>query len=336
MEQKKTSSRDLRYSDKKCETLENIWEDQYEFNRLILPCTPEEMTPEQRQHWHEKYTLLINKELMEVLDETEYKPHRKITGKMVRSNMLEELVDVFKYWMCLCQTHKVSVDEIMDEYHRKSNVVKQRFFQEKVLKYDGKIAGVDIDGVLADYPRSFVDFINEQTGRHIDSHSITEYGIAEQLVKDFGMNKQEVAMLKHLYRDSGQKRFIPVIEGARQFLDELKYMGYIVVLLTSRPVKEYKRIFADTQYWLANDKLHYDAILFDDAKGERLFKEFGKDKVEFFVDDVASFANGISSNGIKCYLLNKSYNKNIQIGENVIRVDNLEQILEQERRKNND
>jgi len=29
------------------------------------------MTPEQRQWWHEKYTLLINKELMEVLDETE-------------------------------------------------------------------------------------------------------------------------------------------------------------------------------------------------------------------------------------------------------------------------
>lgn len=291
------------------------------------------MSPEQRQYWHEKYTLLLNKELMEVLEETEFKPHRKIQGKMVRSNMVEELVDVFKYWMCLCQVHEVDVEEIVEEYHRKSNVVKQRYFQEKVLKYNGDIVGVDIDGVLADYPRGFVDFVNEQTGRNIDPIAIVGYNVADELSKEFGMDRQECINLKHIYRDSGQKRFIPVIEGARQFLEELKCMGLTVVLLTSRPVKEYKRMFADTQYWLAENKLHYDAILFDEAKGERLIKEFGKDKVRFFVDDVASFANGISNNGIKCYLLNKSYNRNIVEGDRVIRVDNLEEILEIERDK---
>ena len=90
------------------------------------------MTPEQRQYWHEKYTLLLNKELMEVLDETEFKPHRKIQGKMVRSNLMEELVDVFKYWMCLCQVHNVSADDIIEEFHRKSNVVKQRYYQPQL------------------------------------------------------------------------------------------------------------------------------------------------------------------------------------------------------------
>jgi len=282
------------------------------------------MTPEQRQYWHEKYTLLINKELMEVLDETEFKPHRKITGKKtVRSNLTEELVDVFKYWMCLCQAHGVTANEIMNEYHRKSNVVKQRFFQERVLKYDGKIVGVDIDGVLADYPRSFVEFINEQLGTTYDYRTITSYNIAEQL----GLSTEECARLKHLYRDSGQKRFIPVIEGARQFLDELKYMGYTVVLLTSRPIDKYKRIFADTQYWLAENKLHYDAILFDESKGERLLNEFGRDKVEFFIDDHAPFANGISEAGFRCYLINKPYNINVPVKDKVVRVADLSMVL---------
>jgi len=313
-----------RYDEYRKNNLPDIWDDQYEFNRLILPCSPEEMTPEQRQYWHEKYTLLMNKELMEVLDETEFKPHRKITGKKtVRSNLTEELVDVMKYWMCLCQVHGVSAEEIMDEYHRKSNVVKQRFFQERVLKYDGKIVGVDIDGVLADYPRSFVEFVNEQLGTSYDYRTIKNYNVPEQL----GLPAAESARLKHLYRDSGQKRFIPVIEGARQFLDELKYMGYIVVLLTSRPIDKYKRIFADTQYWLAENKLHYDAILFDEAKGERLLKEFGKDKVEFFVDDVAGFANGISEAGFHCYLIDKPYNQFSTLPL-VTRVNTLKEVLD--------
>lgn len=326
MEQKEIGTPSVRYSQDRCNNLEDIWQDQYEFNRLILPSPPEEMAPEQRQYWHEKYTLLLNKELMEVLDETEFKPHRKVTGKMVRSNMIEELVDVFKYWMCLCQVHGVSAEEIMNEYHRKSNVVKQRYFQEKVLKYDGKIVGVDIDGVLADYPRSFVEFINKETGSKYHWRDIKDYNISDQLIK-MGLHPLDAVRLKHLYRDSGQKRFIPVVEGARQFLEELKYMGYIVVLLTSRPVNEYKRIFADTQYWLAENKLHYDAILFDEAKGERLVKEFGKDKVEFFVDDVAGFANGISEAGFRCYLINKPYNEDVPVHTKVIRTDDLHEVI---------
>lgn len=301
-----------------------------------MPCAPEEMTPEQRQFWHEKFTLLLSREVFEVLDETEFKPHRKIEGKIVRSNLTEELVDIFKYWMCLCQLHGMSPEEFMGEYHRKSYVVKQRFYQENVLKYDGDIVGVDIDGVLADYPRSFVEFLNEQLGLSLDYRTIDSYDVTKQYAEKTGCPLSEAIRVKHIYRDSGQKRFIPVIDGARQFLNELKYMGYIVVLLTSRPIKQYKRIFADTQFWLADNKLHYDAILFDEEKGERLFKEFGKDRVKFFVDDVAPFANGISDKGIKCYLINKPYNDSSDIGENVMRVNTLEDILELERSIVND
>lgn len=320
------------YKSKKCDNLQDIWKDQLDFTMKVIPCAPEEMTPEQRQYWTEKYLMLMNKEAFEVLDETEFKPHRKIKGNITRSNIVEELIDVFKYFMCVCQVQGVTAEELMEEYHRKSNVVLQRFHQEKVLTYENKIAGIDIDGILADYPRSFVEFINQAKGTNFDYRNVKEYNIAEEL----GLSTEEICRYKHEYRDTGAKRFVPVIDGAKQFLDELKYMGYTVVLLTSRPVDKYKRIFADTQYWLAENKLHYDAILFDEWKGERLIKEFGRDKVEFFVDDVAGFANGISEAGLKCYLMRKTYNESAKIKDNVVRVNTLEDVLKDRRQIQND
>jgi uncharacterized HAD superfamily protein len=67
-------------------------------------------------------------------------------------------------------------------------------------------------------------------------------------------------------------------------------------------------------------------ILWDENKGERLVKEFGAENIEFFVDDVAKNANDISDMGIKCYLINKAYNEHIYAGENVVRVDDLNEV----------
>jgi uncharacterized HAD superfamily protein/phosphoribosyl-ATP pyrophosphohydrolase len=311
----------LKYSDKKCEDLQSIWEDQADFNKYILPCSPELMDKEQKQYWTNLYALCLHKEVSEALDETPYKPHRK--GKeIIKSNLTEELVDIMKYWICLCQVHDVTADDIIEEYNRKSNVVRQRFFQEKVLNYDNVI-GVDIDGVLADYPRSFIEFINKEMKTNYDYKDIKSYDIAESL----SLPPEECAKLKNLYRETGQKRFIPVIDGAKQFLEELKYLGYTIVLLTSRPYDKYKRMFGDTQYWLVQNKMMYDAILWDEKKGERLIEEFGKDKVKLFIDDVASFANNIGKLGMKCILLNKPYNLNISTHENVMRVNSLREAL---------
>lgn len=307
-----------------CDSLKQIWDDQLQFNKLILPCDPSEMSEEIRQHWINMYTLCLHREVDEALDETPFKPHR--SGKpIIKSNVLEELIDIMKYWMCLSQVHGFNVEDVIDEYHRKSNVVKQRFFQEKIMKFDGKIVGIDIDGVLADYPRSFVEFINAKLNTYFDYREVKDYNISHAL----GLPPEECIRLKHLYRETGQKRFIPVIDGAKQFLDELKAMGLTIVLLTSRPYKEYKRIYGDTQYWLNENKLHYDAIMWDENKGERLIKEFGSDKIEFFVDDSAGFAKSISDVNIPCFLVTRPYNVGFEVSikSNIVRVDDFDDIL---------
>lgn len=138
--------------------------------------------------------------------------------------------------------------------------------------------------------------------------------------------------LKDKYRQTGQKRFIPVCEGAKEMLTWLREQGYKIMLLTARPYKQYKRIFADTMEWLENNNLPYDSIIFDEKKEERLIKEFGKDRIEFFIDDVVDNANTISRLGVPYYLITRPYNVGKELAEGVIRINKLEEVMKHVRR----
>ena len=311
--------------------LKSIWENQAEFNKKLLDFNKIKGNKEEFQKWNNFYTLALQREVSEVLDTVDWKIHRKENKPIIKSNTLEELVDCLKYWISLCQLHGFTVEEIEEEYYRKSSVVEQRLKQEileTIKKGDDKVVGVDIDGVLADYPRSFVDFINKELGTNYTMDMVDSYDIYECL----GISTELGVKLKDRYRQTGQKRFIPVCEGAKEMLTWLREQGYKIMLLTARPYQEYKRVFADTLEWLDKNELPYDSIIFDEKKEERLIKEFGKDRIEFFIDDVVSNANNISRLGVPCYLVTRPYNKGAKLADGVTRIDKLEEVMKHVRR----
>jgi uncharacterized HAD superfamily protein len=269
--------------------------------------------------------MLMLREVADFLGELDTKPHRKEPKTVIKSNLREEWIDIFKYWLSMGRLHGFTAPEFIEEFFRKSEVVSQRYYQENQLSYPtGKVIGVDIDGVLADYPRSFVEFINSELGTSFPTNNITQYNIAESL----GLPLEQVIDLKHRYRETGQKRFIPVIDGAKEMLDTFVNAGYVIVLLTARPCKQYKRMFADTQEWLQNNGLVYHSIIWDEEKNVRLLREFGRDKVQFFIEDVASNANKIAELGPKCFLIDRPYNHNAFLHSNVIRVSSPRDVAE--------
>ncbi len=317
-----------------------MWEEQLAFNSNFF--TPEklEQDPDEKMKWNNFYTLALTREVGEVLDTTNWKIHRAKDKPEIRSNTLEELIDCMKYLMTLMQVHGFTLEEVQEEYWRKSAVVEQRYLQEMkdAIKGKNNIVGVDIDGTLADYPASYVEFMGDvlrnkypeyyarylkirATGMPIDNYDI---GAFFELPYDVARD------VKDLYRQTGQKRFIGVCPGAKVLLDALKAQGYTVVLLTARPYEVYKRMFADTISWLRNADLQYDGLIFDENKEERLVKEFGAENVKFFVDDVVGNVNAIAEKGIRCYLVNKPYNLAKPTKDNVVRVENLLEVLERE------
>ena len=112
----------------------------------------------------------------------------------------------------------------------------------------------------------------------------------------------------------------------------LREQGYKIMLLTARPYEQYKRIFADTMEWLESNNLPYDSIIFDEKKEERLIREFGKDRIEFFIDDVVGNANTISRLGAPCYLITRPYNVGKELAEGVTRINKLEEVMKHARR----
>ena len=295
--------------------LEELWDIQKRFSDKIIFDSEEQGTKELSLH--------IMSELDELLREISWKIHRKDKKVIIRNNLLEEIIDLQKYVWSIALLWNFDLEEFCEEFKRKSKVVEQRWEQELSLSNmynsENKIIGVDIDGVIADYPTSFLQFVGT-FGIKVPpdiSHS-----------RELLLSSQEHEHYKHLYREMGCKRDIPVIKGSKEFLIELSKNAYFIVLLTSRPYKRYKRIFADTMEWLAKNGLLYHAIIFDEEKNLRLYREFG-DRVAFFIEDELEKANDIARIGIKVYLINKKYNVGDVI-DGVIRVKNLQEILENE------
>jgi uncharacterized HAD superfamily protein len=309
------------------EELEKIWKDQKEFNKNFIDY--ENMIEKEKVEQLKEYSLMLIDEVMELVRETNWKAHRKDNRYMINSNVKEELIDIFKYWLSIGLIWDLDVESFIEEYHRKSSVVEQRFKQEKQLNFkSNKIVGVDIDGVLADYPGCFIEYINQKVGTNFKVENLTQYNIYEA-IKDIPTNIMKE--LKHEFRKSGELKNVGVFPGAKVFLNTLRNKDYKIVLLSARPYKKYRRIFADTQEWLSENGLVHDAILWDEDKMDRLIREFGEDNVEFFIEDNLENANSISKT-TNVYLINKSYNKG-KINENVIRVNSLKEVLVIEEKK---
>lgn len=281
------------------------------------------MTQEEVVSASKDYILHLISEADEFLREMNWKNHRKQSQDFVRSNMLEEWIDIFKYWLSLGLVWGFTPEDFLAEYERKSAVVEQRYKQEFQLDFlEGRIVGVDIDGVLAAYPDSYIKFVNQELGTNFNPANTSDYDIGRAL----GLPKEIQEELKDKYRQTGQKRFIPVLPGAKEFLERLRKEGYTIVLLSARPYKQYRRIFADTQEWLNNNGLVHDAILWDEDKCKRLLREFGRDRVEFFVEDHLENANQIAELGVPVYLFNRPYNVGKDTHNFVTRVETFNEI----------
>jgi uncharacterized HAD superfamily protein len=300
--------------------LQQIWDRQADFQTNI---SDEIYDTDSKQKYTKEYVLQLMAELGELLREINYKAHRPSKEQLTISNIREEWIDIFKYWLVIGQVWGWAPDEFMEAFADKSAVVEQRWVQEKLLKLRDreKIIACDLDGVLADYPYSFMKFIHEET--QVEPITFTD-DIFRAYEKVLG--RKAIRKLKHEYRETGKKRTMELCSGAWSFIKSMHSAGYSIVYLTSRPVKEYSRIFSDTLFWLRENDLWEDgrdAIIFSEKKNQDAISQFPN--IEFMVEDMLHYANDISKAGKKCYLIDTDYNQG-DMGKNVIRIKTLDEI----------
>jgi hypothetical protein len=157
-----------------------------------------------------------------------------------------------------------------------------------------KIAIVDIDDVLAEFPPVFIEYVQKETGRRLD-WSESQYGLEDAVIKDYGHG-----LLDDFYT-SHEMMKLPVIPGALDFFKVLKGLGFYTVALTGRPGGTFRQVCADTIHWLAIHGFQFDEVCFSRQKGsfvkEHFYTPSGR-KPEYIIGVEDNSKNAIELAGI--------------------------------------
>ena len=272
----------------------------------------------------------LNAETFEVLREINWKMHKRATKTVDEKRLLFEMVDVLKYAISLPGTWGFSPHDVEKAFEEKTKIVEQKFVQEIINKDFSevdKLVGVDIDGVLLNYPESFIEFAAKELKleKNIVDFHMKGYNLYDEFADYAGVSKQVLKDLKHRYRTEGHKQNMKPIIGAAQFVDRLRGLGFKVILLSARPVEEYPNLMFDTMESLNRANISFDGIYFNENKEVEILKKFPS--ISFFIEDHMGNAEKICEAGKKVFLINKTYNQQECKNANIIRVDYLHEIF---------
>ena len=182
------------------------------------------------------------------------------------------------------------------------------------VKENMKVCAIDLDDVLADSTKFWLEFLSQHLHEKFDDLHVAKNTVPYQVYKD----------LKLQYRQSGVKIDIPIIEYADSMTNHLKQLGYLIVIMTARPIEEFPVLYSITEKWLIKNNIAYDSIIFSKSKHIKTMTLYPN--LKFFVEDHRAIANRLSKFGYRVFLLNNRYNKG-RVEKTVVRVNKLDEIF---------
>lgn len=176
-----------------------------------------------------------------------------------------------------------------------------------------KKAVIDIDGVLNNYPQTFIDFVNDKLNTDFNTLKEIKAMIPYSLYKK----------LKEEYRTSAYKNSAIPKEGAKELLEYLHNKRYLIYIITARPLFKYN-LLENTILWLRACDLYYDYIYCSQKKDFTIFEKFGH--IDFVIDDNCDNINNIKNiNGNDCIYINiiNNDNENSFCDKDIVRTKDL-------------
>lgn len=126
------------------------------------------------------------------------------------------------------------------------------------------VISFDIDGTLNNYPKCFVDFVNQKVD--------LEYQSLDQV-----RSRSDYKELKHLYRISGCENIV-MDEMVREIVNKL-HCNFQIKIFTKRPFSDYPKMYNSTLRWLDKNDLLHDGVY------PKTVENFKRSNVRIHVDD---------------------------------------------------
>jgi 5'(3')-deoxyribonucleotidase len=177
-----------------------------------------------------------------------------------------------------------------------------------------KIAIVDIDGCLCEYPNdAFFSFVFDQTGKNFSD--------LQKLKAHLGGDYE---CIKSLYRESGLKKRLTFIPSSIMSLHRIRDLGYKIYIATSRP--NCKTVIRDTHHWLSSNSVPFDELLFTGDK--YIFQICTIDRDVIVIDDeLKNLINYIDLEGVTVFHISQDVTKKLQ-GNNFHQISNWSEIID--------
>jgi len=293
---------------------------QKEYNKKVLKGV---ICEQDRELITQNLALCTHAELSSLVNALNYRHHHGDLGKIDKSSILYESVDVVRFMLAILNVWDLSAEEFTSAFHKKDVYLHQRKRIEDNPWKGQPVAIVDIDDVLAEFRTCFADWLIENKGIHPDIES-SEYYFIDAL-KQSGENPEQI--FEDFMKDDGFLR-LDEVKNAGLFLNQLKKKGYWVHLLTARP-EDNLDCFYETYQWLQNLAIPYDDLSFSSEKFRwcAQSKYYDSGSIKFAIDDSPKHATEYVNHGITCYVPKKSYNKTVWELENIYPYENFNNLL---------
>lgn len=286
-----------------------MWDEQAEFQQEI-GLDPRNMTDADKAAEAKNLLLNLSEEGAELARVAGgYKRHILHTKPVDRGNVAIEVVDGIKCLLTLAQLFGVGREELVHAFHEKTNVLRDRAEADRLqLERETRVVCVDLDDCVCDLSE-WPKLLDQLQGGVPRQH----HKLLEEYKDDF--------------HSSGRFRELPVIEGAQEALVAIKRAGFTIVIVTARPVWQFKRIYADTLHWLDKHNIPRDLLLFNKDKVEAIHRDLRPAWPVAFIEDHPRNALALASANVPVLLYEQEYNANVPEGEHIQRVRDWNDIL---------
>ncbi len=283
--------------------LKRLWEIQAEQQRE-LGLDPVALSPLERRDAVRDLLLSLHEEVSELQRQSgqSYKRHILADDGADAHNVAIEAASALKLLVAVSQLHGLTAEDIARVFVEQTDVVRARNEGERARIQMDRVLCVDLDDVLADMTCWHEELGAIKGGR--------EPG-AER-------HRREEAWKGEWYK-SGRFRDLVPMAGAAEAMATIHSWGWRVVIVTARPQWQYKRIHADTLYWLSRHNIHHDLILFGKDKVELVHEHLAPAWPVAFVEDHDRNARALSAAGIHVLLYDRPHNRHLDL-ERVERV----------------
>lgn len=295
-------------------TFESMWEAQRDFTARVLQVqgmSLENLTATQRVDLTKDYLLSLHREIDEVLDNLDWKRHRRRQTPSFTDNVVEEGIDVQKFLWGLMAIWGATPESFAEMFWQKTFVVEERWRQEQA-KLDLPILVVDIDGVLFKHSESFTVWLQE------NHPALTHVSKVE--------NPMQWEIAKQEYRQSHAKLEGLPDEAGIAATRAFQKAGWSVVLMTYRPAKIFNALEYDTLRWLKDQEVGYDK-LFWAAFEKHLYVATEMVSCTAFVEDDLDTCRLMASLGKKVYWVSQD---DQEAPERIIKVNSLQDVYDLE------